>query len=43
LVVRRAGMAAASLAAVSAAKTTRSGVVKSEGDWWSRFVVTRLW
>ena len=26
--------------AVSAAKTTRSGVAMSAGDWWSRVVVT---
>ncbi len=44
LVVRRVGVAGASLVvAVSAAKTTRSGVAKSAGDWWSRVVVTGLW
>jgi len=45
LVVRRVGVAGASLIpgaglAVSAAKTTRSGVAMSAGDWWSRVVVT---
>jgi len=39
-VVRRVGVAGASLVAVSAAKTTRSGVAKPAGDWWSRVVVT---
>jgi hypothetical protein len=28
---------------VSSAKTARSGVAKSAGDWWSRLVVTGLW
>ena len=41
--VRSAGAAGPSLvpdAAVSATKATRSGVAKSEGDWWSRWLVT---
>ena len=39
--VRSAGAAETSLAvAVSVAKTARSGVAKSAGDWWSRVVVT---
>ncbi len=47
-VVRRVGVTGASLVVatvelaveLSAAKATRSGVAKSEGDWWSRWVVT---
>ncbi len=41
LVVRRVGVASLAVAAeLSAAKTTRSGVARSAGDWWSRVVVT---
>jgi hypothetical protein len=29
--------------AVSMAKTARSGVAKSTGDWWRSLVVTELW